>query len=127
MLPVPAALSSIPNIPKKFIGKYVDVAEVNQRGCLEESGQWLENVDGTHLALACGKLVLQKYLSWHSTEAAFVLSTNLGLLLGAPKVLLKINILVYQCERCCLGIEQQQISPPPPSLSLKVSLFCLEL
>ena len=26
----------------------------------EESGQWLENVDPTHLVLACGKLVLQK-------------------------------------------------------------------
>ena len=38
----------------------VDVAEVNQRQCLEESGQWLENVDRTHLVLASGKLVLQK-------------------------------------------------------------------
>ena len=27
---------------------------------LEESGQWLENVDQTHLVLASGKLVTQK-------------------------------------------------------------------
>ena len=30
-------------------------------GCLEESGQWLENVDQTHLVMASGKLVLQKH------------------------------------------------------------------
>ena len=35
---------------------------VNQRRCLEESGQRLENVDRTHLVLASGKLVLQKRL-----------------------------------------------------------------
>ena len=29
-------------------------------GCLEESGQWLENVDPTHLVQASGKLALQK-------------------------------------------------------------------
>ena len=27
--------------PKNFIGKIIDVAEVNQRRWLEESGQWL--------------------------------------------------------------------------------------
>ena len=36
---------------------------VNQRRCLEESGQRLENVDRTHLVLASGKLVLQKKIS----------------------------------------------------------------
>ena len=36
------------------------VAEVNQKLCLRESGQWLENVDQSHLVLASGKLVLQK-------------------------------------------------------------------
>ena len=35
---------------------------VNQRRCLEESGQRLENVDQTHLVLASGKLVLHKNL-----------------------------------------------------------------
>ena len=40
--------------------KIVDVAEVNQQRCLEESGQWLKNVDRTHLLLASGKLVVQK-------------------------------------------------------------------
>ena len=42
-----------------FHGKKVDVAEVNQRRCQEESGQWPENVDQTHLVLAIGRLVLQ--------------------------------------------------------------------
>ena len=37
-----------------------DAALVNQRCCLEKSGQWLENVDQTHLVLASGKLVVQK-------------------------------------------------------------------
>ena len=41
-------------------GKVIDVAEVNQWHWLEESGQWLENVDRTHLVLAGGKSVLQK-------------------------------------------------------------------
>ena len=45
----PAAPGSIPSVPKSFCrGKIIDVAEVNQRGWLEESGQWLENVDQTH-------------------------------------------------------------------------------
>ena len=30
---------------------------VNQRHCFEESGQWLKNVDRTHLVLASGKLI----------------------------------------------------------------------
>ena len=40
--------------------KIIDVAKVNQRRWLEESGQWLENIDPTHLVLASGKPVLQK-------------------------------------------------------------------
>ena len=52
----PPALGSISDIPQKiFRGKIVDVAEVNQRHCLEESGLWLENVDRTHLVLTSGK------------------------------------------------------------------------
>ena len=35
------------------------MAEVNQRCCFEEMGQWLENVDQSHLPLTSGKLVLQ--------------------------------------------------------------------
>ena len=47
--------------PKKSSEKkFGHVAEVNQRCCLEESGQWHESVDGTHLVLVTGKLVLQK-------------------------------------------------------------------
>ena len=49
-------------IPAFFFSEenIADVAEVNQQQCLEESGQWLENVDRTHLALVNGKRVLQK-------------------------------------------------------------------
>ena len=43
--------------PKNFIGKMINVAEVNQRHWLKESGQWLENV---HRVLANGTPVLQK-------------------------------------------------------------------
>ena len=39
----------------------VNVAEVNQRSCSEETEQWLENVDPTHRVLASGKLPLQKF------------------------------------------------------------------
>ena len=38
----------------------INVAEVNQRCWFEESGQWLENVDQTHLVLVSGKPVLKK-------------------------------------------------------------------
>ena len=31
---------------------------------VEESGQWLENVDRIHLVMASGKLILQKNPSW---------------------------------------------------------------
>ena len=58
--PDPAALGSIHRIPQKISEKtIVDVAEINQRRCLEESGQWLENNDRTHLVLTSGKQVLQ--------------------------------------------------------------------
>ena len=40
--------------------KLVDVAEVSQRHCSEEIGQWLEYVNQTHLVLVTGKLALQK-------------------------------------------------------------------
>ena len=60
MLSDPAAPGSIPSIPKVFCEEnIIDVAEVNQRHCLEESVQWLENVDRTHLLLSSGKLFLQ--------------------------------------------------------------------
>ena len=41
----------------------IDVAEVNQWRWLEDSRQWLDNVDQTHLVLASGKQVLQKTIS----------------------------------------------------------------
>ena len=48
--------------PKHFSGKIINVAEVNQQYLLEESGQWLENVDRAHLVLVSGQPVLQKVL-----------------------------------------------------------------
>ena len=61
LLPDPAALGSIPSITKKNSDeKNVGVAEVNQRRGMEESEQWLENVDWTDLILVSGKLVLHK-------------------------------------------------------------------
>ena len=45
---------------KTFRGRIIDVAEATQWRWLEESGQWHENVDPTHLVLASGKPVLQK-------------------------------------------------------------------
>ena len=42
--------------------RIVDVAQVNQGRCLEESVQKFDNVDRTHLVLDSGKLVLQKMI-----------------------------------------------------------------
>ena len=59
LLQDPAAKGLIPSIPEVFSNKrIVNVAEVNQWRCLEESGQWLENVAQTYLVLASGKLFL---------------------------------------------------------------------
>ena len=42
----PAAPCLTPSFPKKISEeKIVLVSEVNQQGCLQDSGQWLENVD----------------------------------------------------------------------------------
>ena len=54
----PAAPGSIPRIPE-----IIDIAEVNKRCWLEESGQWLENVARAHLVPASGKPVLQKEIN----------------------------------------------------------------
>ena len=41
LLPDPAALGSITSFPKKISEeKIVEIVEVNQWHCLEESGQW---------------------------------------------------------------------------------------
>ena len=48
LLPDPAAQGSIPGICSQE--KIVNAAEVNQWPCLEESGQWIENVDQTLVA-----------------------------------------------------------------------------
>ena len=53
MLLDPAAQGFIPSVPRKNSEeKIVNVAEVNQWRCLEESRKWLENVNRTHLVLA---------------------------------------------------------------------------
>ena len=48
-----------PAFSKKFQRKNCQWC-IGQRRCLEESGQWIENVDRSHLVLASGRLVLQK-------------------------------------------------------------------
>ena len=72
----PAAPGSSHSIPKKLSEeKMVEGAAVHQRRCLEESGQWLENVNRTHLVLASSKLLLKKllwlrfFLSLHSVNS----------------------------------------------------------
>ena len=55
-----STLASCPSI--HGIEKIIILAEVIQWCCLEESGQWLENVDRTHLVLASNNLVRQKRL-----------------------------------------------------------------
>ena len=59
MLPDPAALGLIPSFTKKMSEKQiVNVNDVNQWPCLQESGQWHENVYLTRQVLASGNLVL---------------------------------------------------------------------
>ena len=61
LLPDPAALGSIPSIPEIISDeKCVNIAKVHQQCCLDESGQWRENVDQTHLVMASGNLKLRK-------------------------------------------------------------------
>ena len=70
MPPDPTAPGLNPSVPEIFSEeKIIDVAEVNQRRRLEESGQWLESVDRTHLVLASGKPVLQKDRVYWRDEA----------------------------------------------------------
>ena len=55
LLPDPAAPGSIARIPEFFSEKkIVNVTEVNQKRCLEEIGQCLENVEPAHVVLASG-------------------------------------------------------------------------
>ena len=63
LLPHPAVAGSTTGIPQNFGGKIVDASKFYQKFCrLEKSGRArVKNVDGTHLVLAGGKLVLQKY------------------------------------------------------------------
>ena len=57
-------LGSIPSITENFGRKnIIHVACVNLWRFFEESGQWLENVDPTHQALACGNPALQKVVT----------------------------------------------------------------
>ena len=52
LTPGPAALGSIPSVPKNIsLEKIFNVGNVNQWGCLEERGKRLENVDRTNLVL----------------------------------------------------------------------------
>ena len=49
-----------PGLNSQCSQKIVDGADVSRRRCLEESGQWLENVDRSLLVLASGKLATKK-------------------------------------------------------------------
>ena len=65
MVSILAASPSHPRFHSQCSGyfsgeKIVDVVEVNQQRCLEESEQRLENVAPPLLELASGKVVLQK-------------------------------------------------------------------
>ena len=48
----PTTLGSIPIIPQKNSEETIVQVEVNVWHCLEESGQWLENIDQTHQVVA---------------------------------------------------------------------------
>ena len=52
-----------PAFSKNFRGKIIDVAEANQQRWLEESGQWLKNVD---LVLASGQFYKKIRISYSS-------------------------------------------------------------
>ena len=54
------ALGSILAFPPKFEQNIVNSAKVNKWRCLEENGQWLENVDQTQLLMGSGIQALQK-------------------------------------------------------------------
>ena len=59
-----SCLGSIFKIPEFFsVKKINDVAQDDQLRWVEESGQWLENFDRTHLVLASCKPVLHKRLT----------------------------------------------------------------
>ena len=62
MVIIPASRSNRPRFNSLIFSeeKIVEDAKVNQRVCIDESGQCLENIDQTHLVLASGKLVPQK-------------------------------------------------------------------
>ena len=53
----------IPAVPNLFQRNNYWCCWANHQRWLEESGHWLENVDRTHLVLACGKPILQKSIS----------------------------------------------------------------
>ena len=73
-LPDPAVPGSILGIPQKISEKIINVAKVNQQHyCFE---QWLNNVDQTHLALASGKLVIQKRQGCKRFPDCFPLSSR---------------------------------------------------
>ena len=75
----PVAPGSILCVPKI----YFDVAEIYRRHWLEESGKRLENVDGTILVLASGKLVLQrKLLNFSPSSPSFKSQSSQLLLLN---------------------------------------------
>ena len=82
--------------------KIIDVAKVNQWCWLHKSGQWLENVDQTHLVLPCGKPVLQKIvgLNLGSCRAVFFSLSSTPILQQFPQevaTLLIFPLKIFSC------------------------------
>ena len=67
-----------------FRGKLIGVTQINYGRWFEESGQWLENVDQTHIVLASGKPQQEKRkrsslaTNWASLSMMFLRSLSAG-------------------------------------------------
>ena len=59
-----SVLASGPSCPRFVSQKKFQTKKLLRLLGVKESGQWLKNVDRTHLVLASGKLVLQKERVW---------------------------------------------------------------
>ena len=59
-----SVLASGPSCPRFVSQKIFQTKKLLRLLRVKESGQWLKNVDRTHLVLASGKLVLQKERVW---------------------------------------------------------------
>ena len=113
LVSAPSCPGSISSIPKIVFG----VVEVNQQRCLEESGQWLANVDQTPLALAsrCYKKWLK--ICWK------VNPHNVQTLIFKSKIFYvlayEVNFLIYN------GYSRYTFTCIEPKMYLKTSIDCV--